>query len=112
MVLQNLTPLLSTFLLMLYCTTAPLDRYVTLPDRTPCTQMMTSHSICSKDFFNPWYTHPKKYYPLSVHLLPSELPTTDKVCPWLSSMDLIPWPNLWHLLLWRECGRCCGRDRQ
>src|SRR5882724_11964250 len=52
-----------------YCTTAPLDRYVTLPDRTPCTWMMTSHSICTKDFCNPWYTHLKKYYLPSVHLL-------------------------------------------
>src|SRR5882724_12962340 len=78
---------------MLYCTTAPLDRYVMLPDRTLRTQMMTSHSICSKDFCNPWYTHPKKYYPPSAHLLPSrlllsELTTVDKMCPWLSSMDL------------------------
>src|SRR5882724_3393540 len=58
-------------LVMLYCTTAPLDGYVTLPDRTPYTWMMMSHSICSKDFCDPWYTHPKKYYLLSVHLLPS-----------------------------------------
>ena len=66
--------------------------------------MMTSHSIYSKDFCNPWYNHPKKYYPPSSHLLPynllpsglflsglvpSEPPTTDKVCPWLSSTDLM-----------------------
>src|SRR5882724_11042636 len=57
----------------MYCTTAPLDRYVTLPDRTPHTQTMTSHSICSKNFCNTWYTHLKKYYLLSVHLLPSRL---------------------------------------
>src|SRR5882724_10740284 len=54
---------------MLYCTTAPLDGYVMLPDRTPCTRMMMSHSICTKDFCDPWYTHPKKYYLPSVHLL-------------------------------------------
>src|SRR5882724_3636360 len=87
----------------LYCTTTPLDRYVTLPDRTPHTWTMTSHSICSKDFCNPWYNHLKKYYPPSAHLLPydllpsrffpsglvlSELPTVDKACPWLSSTDL------------------------
>ena len=76
-----------------YCTTAPLDRYVMLLDRTPRTRMMMSHSICSKDFCDPWYTHPKKYYLLSVHLLlsgfvPSEPPTMDKVCPWLLSTDL------------------------
>ena len=40
-----------------------------LPDRTPHTQTMTSHSIYSKDFCDPWYTHLKKYYLLSVHLL-------------------------------------------
>src|SRR5882724_10743642 len=44
-----------------------------LPDRTPHTQMMMSHSICSKNFCNTWYTHPKKYYLPSVHLLPSGL---------------------------------------
>src|SRR5882724_6170202 len=56
-----------------YCTTTPLDGYVMLPDRTPCTRTMTSHSICSKDFCDPWYTHLKKYYPPSAHLLPSDL---------------------------------------
>jgi len=100
----------------LYCITAALDRYVTLLDRTPCTQTMTSQCICSKDFCDPWYTHPKKYYPLCAHLpsvcpftlclpiyplfahlllyglfpsrlLPSKPPTADKVCPWLSSTD-------------------------
>src|SRR5882724_8587751 len=55
----------------LYCTTAPLDGYVMLPDRTPHSRTMTSHSIYSKDFCDPWYTHLKKYYLLSVHLLPS-----------------------------------------
>jgi len=35
--------------------------------------MMMSHSICSKDFCDPWYTHLKEYYLLSVHLLPSGL---------------------------------------
>jgi len=63
-----------------YCITSALDGYVTLLDRTPCTQMMTSQSICSKDFCGPWYTHLKKYYPPSAHLLPSGLlpskPTT------------------------------------
>src|SRR5882724_13564805 len=83
---------------LLYCTTAPLDGYVTLLDRTPRTQMMMSHSICSKDFCDPWYTHLKKYYPPSSHLPPygllpsglllSEPPTADKACPWLSSADL------------------------
>ena len=51
----------------MYCTTAPLDGYVTLPDRTPRTQMMMAHSICSKDFCDPQHTHPKKYYPPSAH---------------------------------------------
>jgi len=37
------------------------------PGQDPHTQMMTSHSICSKDFCDPWYTHPKKYYPPSAH---------------------------------------------
>src|SRR5882724_4622423 len=23
-----------------------------------------------------------------------------------------PWPDLWHLLLWKEHGRCSGRDGQ
>src|SRR5882724_12983729 len=81
-------------IVMVYCTTAPLDGYVKCPDRTPRTWTMTSHSICSKDFCDPWYTHLKKYYLLSVHLFPSRLvlsepPTTDKACPWLSSMDLV-----------------------
>src|SRR5882724_7072060 len=58
---------------LLYCTTAPLDGYVTLPARTPHTRTMMSHSICSKDFCNPWYTHPKEYYLPSVHLLLSGL---------------------------------------
>src|SRR5882724_10612116 len=58
---------------LMYCTTAPLDRYVTLPDRTPCTQTMMSQSICSKNFCDTWYTHLKKYYLLSVHLLLSGL---------------------------------------
>ena len=50
-----------------------LDRYVMLPDRTPRTRTMKSHSICSKDFCDPWYTHTKKYYPPSAHLLLSGL---------------------------------------
>src|SRR5882724_12219353 len=57
----------------MYCTTAPLDGYVMLPDRTPHTRTMMSHSICSKNFCDTWYTHPKKYYLPSVHLLPSGL---------------------------------------
>src|SRR5882724_9829370 len=52
---------------MVYCTTTPLDGYVMLPDRTPRTWTMMSHSICSKDFCDPWYTHLKKYYPPSAH---------------------------------------------
>ena len=40
-----------------------------------------SHSICSKDFCDPWYTHPKKYYLPSVHLLPSGL-----VSVWIGSI--------------------------
>src|SRR5882724_11138576 len=51
----------------MYCITSALDRHITLPDRTPHTQMMRSHSIFSKNFYNPWYTHLKKYYPLSSH---------------------------------------------
>src|SRR5882724_13218755 len=58
---------------MVYCTTTPLDGYVTLPDRTPHTRTMMSHSICSKNFCDTWYTHPKKYYLPSVHLLLSRL---------------------------------------
>ena len=63
---------------MVYCITSALDRYVMLPDRTPHTRTMMSHSICSKDICDPWYTHLKKYYPPSAHLLlsgllPSEL---------------------------------------
>src|SRR5882724_8309788 len=67
---------------MVYCTTAPLDGYVMLPDRTPHTRMMTSHSICSKNFCDTWYTHLKKYYLLSVHLLPSGL-----VSVWIGSVQ-------------------------
>src|SRR5882724_4743103 len=67
--------------LPMYCTTAPLDGYVMLLDRTPRTRTMTSHSICSKNFCDTWYTHPKKYYLLSVHLLPSGL-----VSIWIGSV--------------------------
>src|SRR5882724_3996468 len=39
----------------LYCITPALDGYISLPDRTPCTQMMTSLNICSTvyDLWNP-----------------------------------------------------------
>src|SRR5882724_8203916 len=66
---------------------------VMLLDRTPCTWTMTSHSICSKDSCDPWYTHLNKYYPVSAQLFhldcshPSQ-PPADKSYPWLSSTDL------------------------
>src|SRR5882724_5361625 len=57
-----------------------------LPDRSPRTQTMTSHSICSKDFCDPCYTHPKKYYPPSVHLLPYRLLLSRFVSIWIGSV--------------------------
>src|SRR5882724_2835428 len=62
------------------------DGYVTLPDRTPHTWTMTSHSICSKDFCDPWYPHPKKYCPPSVHLLLYRLLPSIFVSVWIGSI--------------------------
>ena len=42
---------------------------------------------------------------------PSHPPWTKRALgyrPWISRRR----PNLWHLLLWRDCGRCGGRDGQ
>ena len=71
----------------LYCTTAPLDGYVMLPDRTPHNQTMTSHSICSKDFCNPWYTHLKKYYPPSAHFASIRIASIWIVSIWIGSVQ-------------------------
>src|SRR5882724_9062234 len=49
--------------------------------------MMMSHSICSKDFCDPWYTHPKKYYPPFVHLLPYGLLPSGFVSIWICSIQ-------------------------
>src|SRR5882724_12306527 len=72
---------------LLYCTTAPLDGYVTLPDRTPHTRTMMSHSICSKDFCNPWYTHLKKYYPPSAHFASIWIASVRIVSVWIGSFQ-------------------------
>jgi len=101
----------------LYCITPALDRYVSLPDRTPCTWMMTSLNICSMAFYDLW--HPWLFtsvHPFCFHL---SQPPIDKTYPWLIPVKLgyhpqisQPQPDLWHLSLWRKCGKCSGRDNQ
>jgi len=49
--------------------------------------MMTSHSIYSKDFCNPWYTHPKKYYPPSAHFASISIASIQIVSVWIGSVQ-------------------------
>src|SRR5882724_13142631 len=103
---------------MLYCITPALDGYVMLPDRNPHTQMMMSLNICGMAFYDLWHPHSHLSLFISIHpfcfhpicFCPSRS-SVDKTHPWLNSMKLgyhpqilQPWPNLWHLSLWRKCG--------
>jgi len=63
---------------VLYCTTAALDRYVTLLDRTPCTWMMTSLNIGRMAFYDHWHPH---LHPSLFYLCPSILLPSNCFCP-------------------------------
>jgi len=85
---------------LVYCITPALDRYVSLPDRTPHTWTMMSLNICGMAFYNLWHphSHPSLFLPPSIHfasiwLLPSELTTHGQTHPQLISMKLgyHPW---------------------
>src|SRR5882724_6995646 len=121
-----LTPFFHPPISVLYCTTPALDGYVSLPDRAPCTWMITSLNICGMDFYDLWNPHSHQLQFTSVHPFffcpdcfhPSR-PPADKAYPQLIPVKLgyhpwisQPWPNLWHLSLWIKCGQCGGRDRQ
>jgi len=110
----------------LYCITTALDRYIMLLDRTPHTWMMTSLNICGMVFYDHWHHH---LHPSLFYFCPSILLPSDCFCLSRAPMDktylqLIPvklgyhqWisqpqPDLWHLALWRRCGKYGGRDRQ
>jgi len=41
--------------------------------------------------------------------LQTRTPLADSQEAWLSSMVSWPWPDLWHLSLWRKCGECSGK---
>jgi len=91
----------------LYCITSALDRYVTLPDRTPHTQMMMSHSICSKDICDPWYNSSEEVLPsvcpfASIQFASIQIASVQADHPWTKHAPgyhpqiLQSWPDLWH----------------
>src|SRR5882724_12325764 len=109
-----------------YCITPALDRYIMLLDRIPHTWMITSLNICGMAFYDHWHPclHLSLFYFHPSILLPSDCfhlsqAPMDKTYLWLILMKLgyhpqisQPQPDLWHLALWRRCGKCDGRDRK
>src|SRR5882724_9163244 len=72
-----------------------LDRYVLLPDRTPCTWTMTSLNICGMACYNLWHPHSHPFlftsvHPFCFHLVIFHLsqPPTDKTHPQLIPIKL------------------------
>src|SRR5882724_9153437 len=98
---------------LVYCITPALDRYVSLPDRTPHTWTMMSLNICGMAFYNLWHphSHPSLFLPPSIHFASiliasiradhpwTNTPSADFHEAWLSSMDLVMFCNtLWEFL--------------